>query len=226
MTTVVTCMNVLAPQTGTDVTWRALDPAPQNIRRLLLLLPNADIHEAKLARALWLLAGERQVDVHVVAMIDDWADEGEVRLRIALLSAMLRSSGIESKEYFERDSTDWESIVRRMYQPGDVVVCHAEQTLPMNNGRFLPHFSPLSTQLAMLHMPVCELRGAIKAQPAMTKHRAIRVWVLPMIVICLSFALQVIFVGATRAWAEWSRQAVLIIYTAAEILSVVWLVQL
>jgi hypothetical protein len=104
-----------------------------------------------------------------------------------------------------------------------VIVCHAEQTLPVNSGGSMPRVSPLSTHLAMLHMPVCELRGAIKAPQAMTVRRAIRVWVLPLFVIVASLALEVLFVRWARDWAESSRQAALAIYTTLELLSVVWL---
>jgi hypothetical protein len=216
-------MNVLASSTGIGFTWRALDPAPHLIRRFLVLLPNADINEAQLAHAVWTLAGEHHASVHVIALIDDWADEAQVQLRVALLSALLRGSGIEPEEHYEKDTTDWLGIVRRIYAPGDVVVCHAEQTLPLNNGRFPPHFSPLSTHIAMLHMPVCELRGAIKQTPAMTVRRAIKVWGLPLAVIFGSLALEILFMRWARDWVEWSRQAVLAAYTAAEILTVVWL---
>jgi hypothetical protein len=216
-------MDVLASQTGIGFTWRALDPAPRPIRRLLLLLPNADVNEALLARAILTLAGEHHTSVRIVAMIDDWADEGQVRLRVALLAALLRGAGIEPDEHYEKDTIDWLSVLRPMYVPGDVIVCHAEQRLPANEGRFPPHTSPLSTHIAMLHMPVCELRGALRDKPAMTVRRAMRVWVLPLIVIGVSLVLEVLFVRWARDWAESSRQAILAIYTTLEILSVVWL---
>lgn len=205
------------------MTWRALDPAPHPIRRLLVLLPNADLNEALLARALWTLAGTHHAAIQLVALVDDWADEGQVRTRVALLTALLRGDGLEPAEHYELDRTDWEGIVRQLYRPGDVIVCHAEQTLPVSNGGLKPHVSPLSTHLAMLHMPVCELRGAIRQAPAMTLRRALRVWVLPLLVIGLSLALEVLFVRWARNWAESSRQAVLVTYTTLEIASVAWL---
>jgi len=216
-------MNERTSPTGVGMTWRALDLAPHLIRRFIVLLPNADINEAQLARAVWTLAGERHVAVHVIALIDDWADEGQVRLRIALLSALLRGSGIEPEEHYEKDTTDWLSIVRRLYAPGDVVVCHAEQTMLESGGGMTARFSPLSTHIAMLHMPVCELRGVIKAKPAMTVRRAIRVWGLPLMVILVSIGLEILFMRWARNWAEWSRQAVLATYTTLEIVSVAWI---
>jgi hypothetical protein len=209
--------------TGVEMSWRALVPAPHPIRRLLLLLPNVDLNEAMLARALWTLAGEHGSAVHVVALIDDWADEGQVRMRVALLMALSRGSGVELVEHYERDTTDWLDIVRRLYRPGDVIVCHAEQTLPAGKGHFSAHLSPLSTHLAMLHMPVCELRGAIKETPAMTLRHALKVWGLPLLILVVSVAFEILFMRWARGWAEWSRQAALATYTALEIVSVVWL---
>lgn len=215
-------MNEPTPPTSVGMTWRTLDPAPRRIRRILVLLPNADLNEAMLARVLWTLAGAHHASVHVIALIDDWADEGQVRLRVALLLALLRGSGIDPVEHYEKDTTDWISIVRRMYMPGDVVVCHAEQKLPVNNNG-APHLSPLSTHIAMLHMPVCELHGAIKHQPPMTLLRAIKVWGLPLLIVVLSVGLEILFMHWARNWAMWSRQAVLATYTTLEIISVVWM---
>jgi hypothetical protein len=205
------------------MTWRVLDPTPCQIRRLLVLLPNADLNEALLARALWTLAGERGATVQIIALIDDWADEGQVTMRVALLAALLRGSGIEPAAHYERDSADWMSIVRSMYRPGDVIVCHAEQTLPASTGGFIPRTSPLSTHIAMLHMPVCELHGAIKTPPAMTARRTLKVWVLPLLIVSLSIVLEIVFARWARGWAEWSRQAALATYTTLEIASVAWL---
>ena len=216
-------MCVLSTSKTVAMTWRALDPAPHPFRRILLLLPNADINEAQLAHALWTLAGEHHASVYVLALIDDWADEAQVRLRVALLSALLRESGIEPEEHYEKDTTDWLSIVRRLYAPGDVVVCHAEQTMLESGGGMTARFSPLSTHIAMLHMPVCELRGVIKAKTAMTVRRAIRVWGLPLMVILVSIGLEILFMRWARNWAEWSRQAVLATYTTLEIVSVAWI---
>lgn len=205
------------------MTWRALDPSPCQIRRLLVLLPNADLNEALLARALWTLAGERGAAIEIIALIDDWADEGQVCMRVALLVALLRGAGMEPAVHYERDSTDWIAIARRMHRPGDVIVCHAEQTLPASNGGLKPHVSPLSTHLAMLHMPVCELRGAIKTPPALTVRRAVKVWMVPLLIIVFSVVLEIVFVRWARNWAEWSRQAALATYTTLEIASVAWL---
>jgi hypothetical protein len=75
----------------------------------------------------------------------------------------------------------------------------------------------------MLHMPVCELRGAVKETPAMTVRHAMKVWGLPLFILIMSFALEILFLRWARGWAEWSRQAVMAIYTTLEIVSVAWI---
>lgn len=195
----------------------SLDDAPVCIRRWVVLLPNAEFNEAALARAIWTLAAHNDTAVHIIAMIDDWADDGQVRLRIALLSALLRQSGIEPTTEFETASTDWVSIVQQVYAPGDAIVCHAEQKWLTGVDRRGVEIRRLSQAFAALHMPVCELHGIVRHPPAMTITRALKVWVLPLTVVIVSLALQVFFVQQAHNWAAWVRQAVLAAYTTAEL---------
>jgi hypothetical protein len=210
-------MNDSNPLSRITAKWDSATIAPAPIRRLIVLLPNADINEALFARALWTLAAHNGAEIHIVAMVDDWADEGRVRLRVALLAALSRESGIEPCTRFETD-TDWIRIVRRLYTPGDVVVCHAEQRASSGVRNFTIEFKPLSTFIAALRIPVCELQGVIRHQPRMTLKRAIRVWVLPLLVIVASLVLEVLFIRWARDWVEWMRQFALLVYTAIEIL--------
>jgi hypothetical protein len=212
-----------ASPSGIAMTWRIPVLESPAIRRLIVLLPNADINEASLAQALWTLADGNGVAVHIIAMMDDWAAAGQIRLRLALLTAFLRESGIEPSVVLEETTTDWVQITRREYRPGDAIVCHAEQRMPTGTRRLAIEFSPLSQYLLALHMPVYELRNALRCSPQMTFTRALRLWVLPILIIVGSLILEVAFMSWARAWAEWLRHLVLIVYTALEIVSIAWL---
>jgi hypothetical protein len=202
------------------MTWRALDPSAQPIRRFVLLLPNADVHEVAVARALWTLAGERGATVQVIALIDDWADEGLVRTRTVLLAALLRESGLNACITYEQNDADWLRIARKAQRAGDVFVCMAEQSYPVQRDRAGLALAPLSRHLAMLHVPVCELSGVLLAPPANTFKRTFKTLLLPALIIAGSLALEMIFVGATRAWAAWIRHATIGVYTLIELFSI------
>jgi hypothetical protein len=202
---------------GHDRTERGIAHGMEVVRRLVVLLPNADIHEALLARHVWALAARAGASVHIIAMVDDWADEGQVSLRLTLLTALLRESGLALTTSLERDEVDWVRVVRQAYEPGDTIVCHAEQKLPMHEHGLSVASKPLSSFLAALNIPVCEVEGAIRSRPPMTARRAIRTWLLPLTIILVSTALQLGFLQWAHAWADWARNISLIVYTAIEI---------
>lgn len=213
-------MKVDALPAGMAITWRTIDLAPIPLARLVVLLPNTDVNEALLARAIWALSMPRGLRVHVVAMIDDWADEGNVRLRLALLTALLRESGIEPSVELEQDDVDWTRVVRRLHQPGDAVVCHAEQMAVVGIRGARVDRQPLGACLAALRMPVCELSGVIAASPGPTLRQTARAWLLPFAIVFATLALELLFLDWTRGWADWARRAVLAAWTTAEILTV------
>lgn len=218
-------MKVDALPAGLALTWRTLDPAPIALARLVVLLPNTEVNEAMLARAIWVLSMPRGLRVHVVAMIDDWADEGEVRLRLALLTALLRESGIDPSVELEQDDADWMRIARRVCRPGDAVVCHAEQTAAVGlRGARVEH-QPLGACLAALRLPVCELSGVITRAPALTLRQTARAWLLPFAFVIVTLFLELLFLGWARGWADWARRAVLAAWTTAEILTVARLIR-
>lgn len=210
---------------GIGIIWRTLDLAPQPIRRFIVLLPNADLHEAALARALWAFAGERGASVQIIALIDDWADEGLVRMRTALLAALLRESGLNACITLEQDDADWMRIARREMRSGDALVCMAEQLYPARNAGAGIALAPLSKHLTMLRVPVCEMSGVLIAPPVPTFKRTFKTLLLPALIIAGSLALEVIFVNATHTWAGWVRHSAIAAYTAVELFSITRLAQ-
>lgn len=218
-------MAVHTSHSGVGMTWRTLDALAQPIHRFVVLLPNMDLHEAALARALWALAGECGATVQIIALIDDWADEGLVRTRTALLAALLRESGLNGCVAYEQNDADWVRIVRKVLRPGDALVCMAEQIYPTRNTGAGIAFAPLSRHLTMLHVPVCELSGVLIAPPANTFKRTVKTLLLPALIVAGSLALEIIFVDATRMWAGWVRHTAIGIYTAIELFSITRLAQ-
>ena len=216
---------VISSETSISTRWLTLD-SPQTAlpsHRLLVLLPDGDLNEAGLAHALWRVAGQHGTQVHLIIGVDDWAGEGLVRLREALVESMLREANIEPTSEMVSGNADWVQLARQHYVPGDVVVCLAEHKLPVRTHTFGIEVSPISHHLAALRMPVCELRNVIIHQPTMTVIRAIKVWIVPLLIIFGSLALEAMFFSWARNWAEWVRNAALAIYTTVEILSVAWL---
>lgn len=200
-------------------------PAPQAgaIRRLIVLLPDAEINEAFLARALWSLSASGAAQVHIIARVDDWANESLARLRLAMVTALLRESGIEPVTQLEASGAEWPQVVRRISLPGDVIVCDAGQKLPIHAQGLAVTLKPLGEYFAAMRMPVCVVHGVVRYPPRMTPRRVMKVWVVPLLIIFVSVVLEAMFLHWARGWAEWARQGMLAAYTAVEIAAVAWL---
>jgi hypothetical protein len=211
------------PPSGFAVQWHELNPRPTAIRRLIVLLPDAEINEALLARALWSLSAPGGAHIHIIAKVDDWATEGLVRLRLAMVTALLRESAIEPTTQLETSSAEWPQLVRRQSLPGDVIVCDAGQKLPVHAHGLDVTFKPLGDYFAAMRMPVCVVHGMLRHQPPMTPGRMVKTWVVPLLIIFVSVALEALFLHWARDWAEGARQGILAAYTAVEIAAVAWL---
>jgi hypothetical protein len=209
--------------TSPEVKWRMPDSAPSAIRRLLVLLPDAEINEALLARTLWTITAHTHARILVIARVDDWANEGLARLRLAMVTTLLREARIEPQTQLAAGSDDWAQLVKRIYLPGDAIVCPAEQKILVRGEGLRTTFKPLSHYFAALSMPMCEIQGIVRARQEMTPARAFKTGVLPLLIVIVSVVLQVLFLSWAHEWAAWARQTVLAISTAIEIITVAWL---
>lgn len=208
-------MNQTETAANPPVVWHECDRAGAAIIRLLVLLPNCEFQEAILANLLWTTVSRNGATVRLLAAVDDWSDEARIRMRVALLAAMLRESGLDAEVEFVA-GTDWVETVLDRWMPGDVIVSHAEQTLPsVATARTFARV-PLSQAFVALGKPVCELSG-VALTPESGAKRALASWILPALVIVGSFVAQAVFLRLAREWAIWTRQATFIAFSALEV---------
>jgi len=196
------------------VVWHC-ELAEAAINRLLVLLPNCEFQEAILANVLWSTVSRNRATVRLLAAVDDWSDEARIRMRVALLAAMLRESGLDAEVEFIAGA-DWVEHVLDRWTPGDVIVSHAEQTLPSPTSARAFARVPLSQAFIALGKPVCELSG-VAIPPERGAARALVTWILPALVIVGSFIVQAVFLRLAREWAIWARQATFIASSALEL---------
>lgn len=159
-------------------------------KRLIVLVSPDDVYEALLARRIWTMALHQQCEVLYVALARDADDELRARRSLALLASMTRDARLQVSTHLAFHS-QWLTALRPLYQPGDAIVCPAEQTVK----RLGRSKQPLSQQLgAELGGPVHALEGISVEQPG-TEREA---W--PLIRDSVPYAIVVGFLGF-QMWA-------------------------
>ena len=127
------------------------DSAP--IHRLIVLVPQLDIDLGPSMQQLWELATAMNASVQFIGVYADSMQESSLRRDLVIMSAMVKDNKI-STEAEVIYGTDWLEIVRSRWQPGDMVVCFAEQRVGLFN-------QPLSRLLqSHLDFPLYILSGS------------------------------------------------------------------
>lgn len=207
---------------GAKAKWCVYNNADEAaIKRLLVLLPSQDMDEASLANILWVLARKDNAPVRLFCLMSDWSDEPQMRLRIALIMALLRESGIEAEAEYAQ-GIDWLRETQKRRLPGDVVICHAEQALPDGMNKLSVQLKPISHFFIAQRIPVCEVSGILHTQ-TQSRFNQFKSWALPAFIIVLTLIAQVIFTRLTMGWALWARNLSLGVSSAVELASIAWL---
>ena len=125
--------------------------AIQPIRRLIVLVPNADVDEAQIAREVWEMATAAKLAVLLLSMCNDDSEELRLQRRLITLMALIRDPRIAVEMHIEY-GRDWLRGVKSVLADGDVILCQAEQVVGLRH-------QPLANVLSTLPVPVWTLSG-------------------------------------------------------------------
>jgi hypothetical protein len=158
-----------------------LDPNPISVaqatdltvtptHRLIVLIPSATDHSS-MTRRIWELANATCMHVELLSLCKDPAEEHSLRRRLIAMASLLQDGrlSVEVKIVF---GTSWVLAVKDTYQPGDRIVCFAEQRsgllqrplsqiLESNLEATLYVFSDPTPQKTKRHSPVLSWLGLI-----------------------------------------------------------------
>jgi len=168
-------------------------------RRLVVLVPDADLDEAALARRMWTLAAPSSLSVLFLGLVRSTPDEPGARRRLATLSALTRDDRVQVNTTLIV-ATDWFGALRPLLRRDDVIVCHAEQTLSGWRG-----VRPLANQLCQtLRVPVHALNGFYAGEPAQPVHpmRRLVFWGGAVVILAGAFLLQLQISALPKNWVE------------------------
>lgn len=196
-------MQTLLPPPTPSTTSQLLIPADQPVppaSRLLVLIPDQDTNETKLAQHVWALASPRHLAVVYLSLTHNSLLEARARRRLATLAAVTQDDWVNVQTQLLID-TDWQRAVRARWRPGDLVVCHAEQMVPSGFAGIWRR--PLGQELAAaLKAPVYLLAGFYKSLPVPTTRHLSRVlsWSIPVVILIGFFMIQIQIEQQVTGW--------------------------
>lgn len=165
-------------------------------RRLVVLVPAVDVDEAAVARYIWELAAPAGLAVLFLGLCARSTQEPAMQRRLVTLASLTRDARIalETRLEFGRN---WLRRIRAVYQPGDVIVCHAEQRAGL--GR-----KPLSRMVESMGAPVWTLAGLYPLEGTGRRDGPAELvfWAVSIAILAGFFWLQVRIVRMHEDWAN------------------------
>jgi hypothetical protein len=164
--------------------------------RLIVLVPYLEADFVLMARRVWELANTSNMQILLLGLYGDPAQEPSLRRELVAMSAILNDIRLPVTTELVL-GIDWGNVVKARAKPGDMVVCLAEQRAGLLQ-------KPLSQILqSELDMPLYILSGLYPA----TEERANRLssifaWAGSAALIGVFFLLQIQVGHFTKDWAQ------------------------
>ncbi len=137
---------------------RTLTPAGRfapAVRRLVVLIPEADTNKAELARLIWTLAARGDLAVLLLGLGRSPQREPRAHRRLATLAALIRDKRVSVETRLHRGG-GWLEALRAVHRTSDFVLCQAEQQIMFWGLRRQPLSQWL---LGQMDSPIGELAG-------------------------------------------------------------------
>jgi hypothetical protein len=176
-------------------------------RRYLVLVPDLKADLDALMQRVWELASVTGIYVKFIGLCDDASQELSLRRSLVTMSA-LANDGRMPSEVEVIIGGDWVSVVKSRWQPGDMVVCFAEQSVG------LPR-KPLSQILRSdLNVPLYILSGLYPQRELRSNWSTWRavMWSGFAAIVIVFFTIQVKIIQTAGGWTS----ALLLIFTSIE----------
>ena len=148
-----------------------LQAYPTITRRFIVLVPPAMTDDKMLLRTVWAMAKPDAIPILYLGLAGRSApEEDETRMCLATLASLTRDDQVDAQTYIAREA-NWLNAVRRLWRPGDVVICQAEQMTMQH----LFGWQPLWKRLEQcLGVPVYIVAGAASSRQLLRREEAAR----------------------------------------------------
>lgn len=151
--------------TAVPASLSGLEPA----RRLIVLVPDMELDYISAMGRIWEVANVQQASVLLISLYKDTKQEPSLRRSLIIMAAMVQASHVLAEVKIEME-TNWVDIVKRNLQPGDTIICFAEQRAGILH-------KPLSQILqSNLKIPVYVLSGLYQPKPKLKLLSQVMAW--------------------------------------------------
>jgi hypothetical protein len=163
--------------------------------RLLALIP-PDVDYSIAMRRIWELATTTGMPIRMISLCKDPLQEPSVRRELVTMSALMRDGRVCVEANVEI-GTNWLDVVKRNLQPGDRIVCFAEQEVGLFH-------RPLSQILqSNLKATVYILSGLTPPRSAQSNWLSqLMAWLGSLGIIAGSAVLQIRITSLSQDWAQ------------------------
>lgn len=186
---------------------------PVSVQRLIVLVPAGGIDEYALARRVWQLAAGSGLEVLYLALSHDAEQVSTQCRRLINLAALTTYPQVRVDTNVHTDK-NWSQALRRTLQPGDLLVCLAEDS---TTGFF--RRQPLAKRLAAdLSVPIY-LLGDLLVKPATPSRYWIREIAAWLVSIALIVSFYLIQVGIDQSYARPQSTILLVLSILVELYS-------
>jgi hypothetical protein len=171
-----------------------------DIQRLIFLLPDQEVDEVKISKKIRSLALPGHHEVLLVTLVNDPDYETSARRQQMSISSLVRDPRFKL-ESMVVPGKSWIKLVQRLYCPGDLIVCPAEEMILTGISRreFLYRFI-----LSRLNLPVYIYSGFYQSgQVKWIQYlRGAVFWTVMMAIFVLFFIFETRIVLTTKDWAS------------------------
>ncbi|MHC1783775.1 MAG: hypothetical protein AB9891_13645 [Anaerolineaceae bacterium] len=100
---------------------------PENQKRLVVLLPETLVGDIELARRIYWLGNKNHYAILYLTMVDDFESTLTISRHMATMRALTSDNSL-SVDSILTETRTWLKTLKDEIKPGDILVCHAEQS--------------------------------------------------------------------------------------------------
>jgi hypothetical protein len=165
--------------------------------RLIVLIP-AEADYALATKRIWKLSIETGMPIQLIGLCKELAQEPSVRRGLITMAALIRDGRVCAEAKVEI-GMNWVEVAKNNYQPGDMIVCFAEQSAGLFH-------KPLSQILrSNMKVPVYILSGLVPQNSSESNWLSqAMVWLGSLGIIAGSALLQIRITSLSENWAQTS----------------------